>query len=144
MYILSRIIAGVVLSLQCYWDIRYKEIPTIVSIFAGVVGLVIHLTIENDLQNMLIAFVPGIVCLFCCMVTKESVGYGDAILLIAMGCLYSCEELVFICSVALVTAAVVSMVLCIGFHKKGNYEIPFVPFLWLGWLLELVTAQGRI
>ncbi len=140
MYVLPRIIAGIMLSLQGYWDIRYKQIPTIVSVLGGVVGFAIHITTENKLENVLFAFIPGIICLLCCIVTRGAVGYGDAILLLTMGCLYSYEELLFICGVAMGVAAIVSMILFIGFHKRGDYEIPFVPFLWVGWVLEFIVG----
>ena len=91
------------------------------------------------------AFIPGLICFLLGYWTKESIGYGDAGLLCALGMLYSFENIVFICMTAVVLAGITGLILLVVFHKNGKYEIPFVPFLWMGWLFLLVgEGSGRI
>lgn len=142
MYLLSKIWMGMILLVQSIWDFREKEIPTIVSLVGGVVGLGLSVMAGRTGLELLYSCVPGGICFLCSRLTKGAVGYGDAILLTAMGMVYELEELVMICCIAFGFASGVALVLLVVFHKKGNYEIPFVPFLTIGWIVELCACGG--
>lgn len=145
MYILSKVWMGIILLIQSIWDLREKEIPTIVSVIGGVMGLCLSIATGRNGIEILCACIPGVFCFLCCKVTKGAVGYGDAILLTAMGMVYSLGELGVICCVAFGLASVVALGLLVIFRKKGNYEIPFVPFLAIGWAVELwIFCGGEI
>jgi len=144
MFILSRVLMGMVLFIQSIWDLREKEIPTVVSLFGALGGFIISLWNGRGYKEMLLACIPGIILFLCARVTKEAVGYGDALLLTAMGMTYSTGEIGFICVIAFALASEVALILFAIFHKKGNYPIPFVPFLGIGWLVEFMSAYGGI
>lgn len=135
-------IAGIVLCIQSIWDMKKKKIPLIVSITAGIIGIVLCMFLERELMSIFTALVPGVVCLICGKVSGEAVGYGDGIVLIVMGFYYSLEQLIIICMTAFGTAGIVGIVLLLIFKKRGNYEIPFVPFLLIGWSVERVFFVG--
>lgn len=137
------IMAGVCLLMQSIWDIRTKEIPMWVSLGFGGCSLLYSLCNHRDWRCICLAVLPGVVCLLLGYCTRQAVGYGDGILICALGMLYTLEEVAHICMVAIMIAGITGMILFIIFKKSGKYEIPFVPFLLLGWLcLYAETIAG--
>ena len=139
---MREIIVGLMLCIQSYWDLRYKEIPSVVSVIGGLLGACIWCWTDKNGIEMVLSLLPGILCLFCGWISKEEVGYGDGILLCVLGIYYTLEELVVIGMIAIGSAGICGLVLLILFHKNRRYEIPFVPFLLLGWVIETVSVYG--
>lgn len=139
---LKSVVVGILLLVQGYRDLREKEIPVWVTILGGILGLILSVFEERTMLDMVYAFLPGIFCLFFAKISREAIGYGDGILLCGLGCMYSIEKLLSICMIASVLGGITALVLFIFFHKKGNYEIPFVPFLFLGWLVDTMMVGG--
>lgn len=129
------IFAGICLLIQSMWDIRTKELPLWISAVLGCCGFVYSLCTQRMGWEMVYALLPGLFCLFLGFVTRQAVGYGDGILLCALGVFYTCEELMQICTIAIVAAGFAGLILLVVFQKSGKYEIPFVPFLFLGWCI---------
>ena len=84
---------GITLGVQSYWDIRYKQIPILVTGLLGAVGIVLSVLRERPLTDLLMALTPGLVCLLIGKITEEAIGYGDGFLLCAMGAIVSRETL---------------------------------------------------
>ena len=128
--------AGVFLMIKGFWDLKYKRIPLHTTLVGGAIGL-ICLMIEKRTQfTFLYSFLPGIVLLLLGKLSKGAIGYGDGIVVLTLGLFCKGNELLMILLLALVFAGVVGLVLLVVFKKKGKYEIPFVPFLFLGWIIE--------
>ena len=128
------IMAGVCLLIQGLWDIRTKEIPTWISLGLGICGLLYSLCCHREWMSLLLALIPGVICLILGGCTRQAVGYGDGILLCALAMLYTLEELLTFFTLAILLAGMAGLFLLVVFRKKGTYEIPFVPFLFAGWL----------
>jgi leader peptidase (prepilin peptidase)/N-methyltransferase len=91
------------------------------------------------------ALIPGIICLFLGFCTRQAVGYGDGILLCALAMLYRLEDLLCILMIAILSAGITGLFFLIVLKKRGTYEIPFVPFLFVGWLCfywGLIVERG--
>lgn len=142
MYILSRIIMGIVLGVQSVFDLRYKAIPTEVSGVGAIMGVVLSVIVGRNPKECLEAFIPGIACVLVCRVTRGALGMGDAILVLTMASVYSVSQIGYICVVAFFSSAIVALLLIVVFQKRKNYEMPFVPFLGIGWMLEFVCWYG--
>lgn len=135
---MREIIVGIMLCIQSYWDIRYKEIPSMVSVIGGLFGFCMWYEMDKTGIEILLALFPGVICLLVAWISKEAVGYGDGILLCVLGIYYTLEELAIIGMIAVGTAGMYGFVLLILFHKNGRYEIPFVPFILLGWAIRII------
>lgn len=133
-----KIIAGIYLLIQSIWDIRTKKIPLWVTFCFGGCSLLYSACCNREGIEYLYACMPGFICFLLGYCTKEAIGYGDAGLLCALGMLYSLEDIGFICMIAVVLAGVVGLILLIVFQKNGKYELPFVPFLLIGWLVLFI------
>ena len=128
------LMAGVCLLIQGIWDVRTKEIPTCISLGLGICGFLYSVCCYRNWSCFCMALIPGIICLFLGFCTRQAVGYGDGILLCALAMLYKLEDLLYILMIAILFAGVIGLCLLVFLKKKGTYEIPFVPFLFVGWL----------
>lgn len=127
--------AGVYLLVQGIWDIRTKHIPSCISIAFGICGFLYSISLGRAGKSFVLALLLGIGTLVLGKCTKEAVGYGDGILLCALGMFYTLEELCLLCMIAGLLATIVGLFYLIVFRKGRKYEIPFVPFLFISWLL---------
>ena len=117
------IVVGIALFVQSVWDIRTKELPLRISIFLGICGLGYSIYMRRDLWEIIFALIPGVLCLVMGYITKQAIGYGDGILLCALGMWYSSEVLIVMFMMALICAAVVGLALLVIFQKSGKYEL---------------------
>lgn len=129
-----KIMAGICLLIQSIWDIRTKEIPLWISMCFGGCSFFYSICCHRNWMELALALIPGVICFVLGYCTKEAIGYGDAIILCALGMLYSLEEMLIICVIAVILAGVIGLIMLVVFHKNGKYEIPFVPFMFLGWM----------
>jgi len=129
------IFTGVYLLIEGLRDFRTKEISLWGSLGVGLVGLLYSISVGRAWTSIILAEIPGIICLLISFCTRQSVGYGDGILLCSLGMLYTFEDLLIICTIAIGFAGLMGLVLLVVFRKSGKYEIPFVPFLFIGWFL---------
>ncbi len=134
------IIGGILLGIQSIWDIRYKKIPTIVSVIAGGIGLGFSLWQGRNIWDLCLALIPGVGGLIWAYGSRETIGFGDGILVCALGFLYPISRLWIMCMIAFCFGGIAGLFLLMILQKKKNYEIPFVPFLFLGWLIGLLGA----
>lgn len=140
--VIGYVFMGFVLCIQTIWDIRYKKIPAVVSFTAGLIGICLCVIEKRDFVDVLFAMLPGVGCLVYAKISREAVGYGDGILLVVMSLYYSLEQLIIIGMAAFGTAGITGMMCLLFFQKRGDYEIPFVPFLLLGWSVERIVSLG--
>lgn len=129
-------VAGIFLAAESICDIRDKTLPwsiTVAGIVAGVVCMIMEKRMTPELLNGLL---PGAIMLVLSRLTGGAIGYGDGMLVLALGLFYEVNGLMFLLMTGIFYAGIVGLILLLFFHKKGKYELPFVPFLFLGWLTE--------
>ena len=123
------------LGLNTVSDIRYKKIVVWSAWLFGIFGIAYGLLAQEvTLIQILISLIPGIIFLAISKATKESLGYGDGIIVLVMGSYIGISKLVGSLVLALIFAAIWSIVLLVFFRKKKQEEFPFVPFVLLGYL----------
>ena len=117
-------------------DIKDKSISVFIVSIGIVTGILLKI-LQSNLWSFesLLALIPGIVFFLISFVTKEQVGYGDALIVLMLGCFVTGIQLLSICTLAVWLAGIFSLVLIVLFHKKRNYKIPFVPFLFCGFVI---------
>ena len=123
------------LGLNTVSDIKTKKILLWSAGVFGVFGLGYGLVTKDlTLLQAFVALLPGLIFLMISKVTKESMGYGDGIIVLVMGVYISIQKLIGSLVLALIFAAVWSIILVVFFRKKKQEEFPFVPFVLLGYL----------
>ena len=88
-----------------------------------------------------LGLLPGIFMLILAWSTRESIGYGDGLVILGMGCFYALGEIMGIVMIAITIAGITALGLLVFGHKNRESEFPFVPFL-LGAHLVMWGLQG--
>lgn len=125
---------GILLVVQSIWDIWKRELPLSFSLAGAGIGLIDLWLTKTDPVSVLLGILPGIGCLLVSKLTREAIGYGDSILICVLGLFYDGNHLLKIGMIAVCFASLLGMGLLLA-GKKRQYEIPFVPFLFLGWAI---------
>ena len=68
------------------------------------------------------------------VITKGALGMGDGWLMMALGTALETEEFLIMLLIGLGCSAVWAGILLVVLHRGRNAEIPFVPFLLLGYI----------
>lgn len=141
---MKNLVLGIWLVVLAIVDYRHKEIPLWFSLLGGVFGLWFCLMEARSISNLLFACLPGVFALLFARVTREVMGYGDGIVLVVMGMYLSLKQVLSVGMMAFMIAGIVALVLLVVFHKRGNYRIPFIPFLALAYGMEYWILLGEI
>ncbi|MDE5908707.1 MAG: prepilin peptidase [Lachnospiraceae bacterium] len=123
-------------------DIKEKKISVYyVLIFAlsGIVFRVFTQFLWNEIlwNEISWSFFPGSVLLLLAFLTKEDIGYGDGMCVLALGLWTGGWFALTVMCIGIMLAGIWGMV-CIFRRKRET--IPFVPFLLLGMEVALVYA----
>ncbi len=128
-----------VLVVSSVYDWKYLSIPVwllVLGIVGGIGGLISFGTRAcGNEWEMVAAFIPGIIALFLAFVTRQQIGYGDGVLLLAMGGGLGFGKTLWAVYLALVAVFFVGIGLVITGKAKWDRKIPFAPYLALGSLL---------
>lgn len=140
---MKEIVLGIWLVILGYVDFRKKEIPLWFSILGGMIGVVICIVEGRDFFDILFACLPGTLAMIFSWMTRETIGYGDGIVLLIMGIYLPVSQLLSIGMLAFFIAGIIALLLLTVFHKKGTYRIPFIPFLSIAYGIEYMMRIGE-
>ena len=122
-------------------DYRKRELRLFFIAGGFGLGLLLHiLSGAAILTGILFAFLPGLICLLLAKLTKEAIGYGDALMIIAMGAFCEIPALLFLLLGGFLSAALCSVFLLILKKRKRKEEIPLMPFLLCGYVFTLIVT----
>lgn len=116
-------------------DIKKKKVNTDL-IVAGVLLLTIVTSIFESITmlNRFAGLSLGVVLLVLCYVTRGQIGIGDGLILCITGLNLGFLKNSLLLLYALLGAAVFSAILIFFWRVNRHKTIPFVPFLFLGYL----------
>ena len=128
--IIRTVICAVVLMTEGIRDLRRKEISVLSCIVTALIGFFIRIY-WRDLSwwGLIGCIAPGGILLLLSLVSRESIGYGDGLILCAIGILLGGAETVTLFCHALFMCGIFSGFLFF-FRKAGaKKRIPFVVFM---------------
>jgi leader peptidase (prepilin peptidase)/N-methyltransferase len=115
-------------------DILTKQIPLGVLIAFGIMAFILA-ALDGALSSWSggIRLLPGFMLLLIGFLTRQSIGYGDGMVVLIMGMLLGVHQCLIILFIGVILSSLVSIFILI--LKKGNYrtKLPFVPFLLVAW-----------
>lgn len=118
----------------------YKKILGIYLLFSLTGRCAEYLNGQNiDFLELATGVLPGCVCLFLFFLTRQGLGYGDSLLIALCGLAVgksACWGIIF---AAFFLAGIWGIIMWLLFHADRKREIPFVPFLMLGWIVQLLS-----
>lgn len=120
------------------------------KIYKNVLGLYLLLSLTGrcveylsgqniDIIKLAAGVVPGCVCLLLSFFTRQGIGYGDSLLIVLCGLAVgknACWGLLF---TAFFLAGILGIIMWLLFHVDRKREIPFVPFMMLGWIVQILA-----
>ncbi len=124
------------LTLLSILDIREKKVP-VWLLLAGI-GSAAVLKIVGELGNgrgwtsvlaeLILGMMPGAFLLLVSFLSGKA-GYGDGLVLLALGILYGYLPTFILLSGSLLLLSAISIILLLGKRVKRDTKIPYLPFL---------------
>ena len=114
-------------------DISTKKIPVILLIIMGIAGGVYIISGDKTVINTVISIIPGGILLTMAFLTKEQIGYGDAVVVTLMGLFVSVDIVCSSLVMGLTIAGMVSVIYIVIKRADRKKQIAFTPFLLLGY-----------
>ena len=132
-----------IVSMYLLWgawqDMRSRKIRNSYLWLGGSVGIVyktVNIATEQIVwEKWLWALVPGIVLLVIAKVTKEKIGLGDSLVILVLGNFFSIVDICRILQLALFLVLVFSILLLCIQRISRQFEMPFLPFLWIAYMV---------
>lgn len=116
-------------------DLKHKKINVVIVSSGIISGIAITLILSaGDLSKVAFCLVPGLLMMLISYFTKESVGYGDGLVILAIGSIVGLRKSVEIMFLASLLGGAFSLILLIKKKASSKTAIPFVPFLLIGTL----------
>lgn len=123
------------------FDIREKRIPIIWILFGLIIGGTKVCVVPFDtLGDVIFSISPGVVVIFLAWVCKKHIGTADGIAIMVIGMILGGDICVVIVCLALCEESFVGIFMIIFGKAKKETELPFFPFLGIGYLI----ANGMI
>ena len=142
MELADQISKGILLLYLCaaaVLDVRTKELPLLFLAAGGACAIAMQLLSgELTVLQMLCGAIPGLGLLLAARITRQAVGYGDGALLLIPGLFLGLLPTVLLLLCALLIAAGTGIFLMAVKRWKKKQELPFVPFLYAGYILVLL------
>lgn len=121
-----------------FLDYRKRELPVLYIGIGFGVGLILRLVIgEPGVLEVFLGCLVGVVFLLISRLSREAIGYGDSLMIIATGASLGLIDNVLLMLCAVTLAALFSIGLLILKKNKRKDEIPFIPFLLSGYVVLL-------
>lgn len=127
----SDILIGIIILVAMIEDIKYKSINILViALFYSAVALKIMFSSKVELTDVVIGIVVGIGMVLVSIISKQSVGLADSIIILGLGVSYGGVRAVCILTSALCAVLLVAVVLLLFKKVNKKTTIPFIPFIF--------------
>ena len=127
-----------IFAVTAYRDWKEQMICVYVPLAAGIAGLVFHLMLPTQkLTDLLLGAGIGAVLLLAAWVSREEIGYGEGAMLMASGIFlgfWRNVELFLTALMLIVPAALFGLIVK---HRRKDYRMPFLPFLFVAYVFQL-------
>ncbi len=117
-------------------DVRSKKVRVIEIIIFGIVGLIIDFSIRPySFLSILGGVMVGLMVYLFSVLTKEKIGKGDALVVMVTGLYLGFQNTLLLVWLSTILAAVIGSIIIRKNNVNTDFEIPFVPFLLMGYLI---------
>ena len=120
------------------YDLLWKKVNVAATVAFGAVALAYRICAGTGVTEVALGLLPGIGVLLLALVTKESIGIGDGMVVCVVGLFTGIKPVIAVFGMALLLCAVLAMVLLACRRAGKKTELPFLPCLCGGYLLYLL------
>lgn len=122
------------LTVCTYFDMKTRMLPVWLLVAGGIGVFASHIIQQGNWWIYIMGMLLGVAFLLVSKVTKEGLGYGDSILILLLGAFVGLWQMVLVLVIAFGSAAIFSIIVLVLKKMSRKKQIPFVPFLLLGFL----------
>lgn len=134
-----KILVACMLGIAGVMDMKYKKVNLLLLIPFVVAGILCHLFYNMISPASIVSGMAiGIVILFISYVTRGKIGSGDGVIVIVTGLYLGFYDNLFMLLTATFLAAIVGAILLLLKGVNKNYAIPFIPFLFISFIGDLI------
>lgn len=126
------------LGVNSWLDIRKREVSLFTIVIFGAGGLLLALYRGVFSLDYVIPFAIGAGILGLGIATQGAIGMGDGLFLMALGTMMEAGKFIAVFFMGLMACGVSSLIMLLVFHKGRNAELPFIPFVLLGYIGGLI------
>ena len=124
-------------------DIRKRSIHLVPLVLAAMAGVVLHMYFERiTIWSLLGGGGIGMIMYGISLISGEKIGKGDALLLGVTGIFLGFWANLVVLWIASCLIAAGGVVAVLVLHKGKEYELPFVPFLFAGFVIYYLLERG--
>ncbi len=136
---IANVVILVFLVILAILDWRKKEIPVLLMLFMSVAVVAFTVFCRTESVRSCVAGAGvGLLLFLVSKCTKEAIGYGDSWLILLLGVYLGGLRVVQLMFVASLLSAVCSLFYLWKCHWKRSATIPFVPFLTIAYLGDML------
>ncbi|MFV0342077.1 MAG: prepilin peptidase [Anaerocolumna sp.] len=129
------LVMGFWLLLCSIQDLKRKEIHIVLILAGVVIGIILSLFyVDITIQGRVLGFLLGVLLLGLFLLTKGQIGIADGIIMGIIGTTLGFYNGSSILLTALFVSAVLSLILIVFRKVKRKTTIPFIPFLFIGYV----------
>lgn len=127
------------LGILAFMDIRRRRVPIWLLAVSGI--LVTCVSVYEIWQGsmggmeILWSILPGFMLLLTALLSKKA-GWADGVVLLLLGILTGFRECVVSFTISMLAISVISLALLIMKRVEKNTKMPYLPFLWGGFLIQ--------
>lgn len=122
-------------------DLRDNKITVTITLFSGILGIILHLLSPDiSIFEMIEGMFSGAWVILLGCLTGGKIGIGDGIIFILTGLYLGAEKNLALMCLSFSQAGICGIFLLLFGCCKRDGRIPFVPFLFLGYLC-MVAGQ---
>ncbi len=123
-------------------DFRKRQIYVILTVLWGLCGALMLLIDQIITKNLSFLRWSGVLVaiaiLLIAKLSKEAIGYGDGLVLLALSFYLTPREFIGATCLAFFLSSIVAVILLVVFRRKKNEQMPFVPFLCLSTMIVFI------
>lgn len=120
-------------------DIKEKQLSVKMLILFGSLFLVLSLLFDRlSYEQRVYSLLPGAAALLLAFLTREQIGYGDAVCLVILGTVMTGDMILGAVMGGLVLVSAYSIVLLVRKKADRRTTLPFLPFLTAGVLWQMI------
>lgn len=123
------------LMLNTGWDIRKRKVLLGSIVSFGILGMIHLFFVEKEMVFLVLCGVlPGMFLILCSYVTRQSVGYGDGLIVLVCGLYLGLWQTFAMVFYGLLFCSAVSVFLLLLRKRTYKTGVPFVPYLLAGYV----------
>lgn len=126
-------------------DLRCKKIPIWLLAVSGIImtSVSLYQAFMVGMQDMqlLWGMLPGVGMVLIALISKKA-GWADGVVLVLLGVMVGFRACAFSFILSMLMISLVSLVLLISKRVSQNTKLPYLPFLWIGYLAQAAMKLG--